>query len=151
MENQNHVKDYNNTEMYYLCCKDIEISDIYVGHTTNFYKRMKNHKTVCDNIKDKKYNLYLYKFIRENGGWDNWQMISIEKYPCADEKEATLRERYWFEYLRPSLNKNRPTITHNEKLEYHQQYNNQNKDKLIEHHQQYYSQNKDKLFEKIMK
>ena len=44
MVNQKHVKDYNNTEMYYLCCKDIEISDIYVGHTTNFYKRMKNHK-----------------------------------------------------------------------------------------------------------
>ncbi len=110
-QNQNQIKDYKNTEMYYICCKDIEISDIYVGHTTNFYKRMYTHKSVCTNRKDRNYNLYLYKFIRQNGGWDNWQMVLIEKYPCNDEKEAVSRERYWFEYLRPSLNKNRPTIS----------------------------------------
>ena len=31
------TKDYNNTEIYTTCCKDIDISDIYVGHITNFY------------------------------------------------------------------------------------------------------------------
>ncbi len=145
MENQN--KDYNNTEIYKICCKDIDISDIYVGHTTNFYKRMHNHKTVCSNRKDKRYNLYLYKFIRQNGGWSNWEMILIEKFPCSDEKEAASRERYWFEYLRPTLNKNRPTITRDESLEYHQQYYIQNKNKLLEYQQQYNKQNKNKLLE----
>ena len=144
---QNQIKDYNNTEMYYICCKDIEISDIYVGHTTNFYKRMNNHKTACTNRKDKSYNQYIYKFIRQYGGWDNWQMILIEKYPCNDKKEAESRERYWFEYLLPSLNKNRPTITLDEKLEYHQQYYIQNKNKLLEYQHQYNNQNKEKLLE----
>ena len=147
MEDKIEIKDYKNTEMYYICCKDIEISDIYVGHSTNFYKRMNRHKSACSNRKDKKYNLYLYKFIRQNGGWDNWQMILIEKYPCDDKKEAQSRERYWFEYLRPSLNKNRPTITRDESLEYKRNYNIQNKEKIIEYHQHYYKQNKDKLLE----
>ena len=146
-QNQNQIKDYKNTEMYNICCRDIDISDIYVGHTTNFYKRMNGHKSACNNRIDKKYNLYLYKFIRQTGGWDNWQMILIEKYPCNDKKEAESRERYWFEYLRPSLNKNRPTITRNESLEYKRNYNIQNKEKIIEYHQQYYNQNKDKLLE----
>ena len=146
-QNQNQIKDYKNTEIYYICCKDIEISDIYVGHSTNFYKRMYKHKSTCTNRKGKRYNQYLYKFIRHHGGWDNWQMILIEKYPCNDKKEAESRERYWFEYLRPSLNKNRPTITRDESLEYKRNYNNQNKEKLIEYHQQYYIQNKNKLLE----
>ena len=29
-QNQNQIKDYNNTEIYKICCKDIDISDIYV-------------------------------------------------------------------------------------------------------------------------
>ena len=147
-QNQNQIKDYKNTEMYYICCRDIDISDIYVGHTTNFYKRMNIHKSACSNRKDKKYNLYLYKFIRQNGGWENWQMILIEKYPCNDKKEAESRERYWFEYLRPSLNKNRPTITRNESLEYKQHYYNQNKNKMLEYGHDYYNQNKSIINEK---
>ena len=146
-QNQNQIKDYNNTEIYKICCKDIDISDIYVGHTTNFYKRMHNHKTVCSNRKDKRNKTYLYKFIRQNGGWSNWEMILIEKYPCSDEKQAASRERYWFEFLRPTLNKNRPTITHDESLEYHQQYYIQNKNKLLEYQHQYNKQNKNKLLE----
>jgi hypothetical protein len=27
----------------------------------------------------KRYNLKLYQIIRANGGWDNWDMIEIEK------------------------------------------------------------------------
>ena len=30
--------------------------------------------------------------IRENGDWNNWSMIEIEKYPCNDDNEARARE-----------------------------------------------------------
>jgi hypothetical protein len=26
----------------------------------------------------------VYSTIRENGGWNNWSMVEIEKYPCKD-------------------------------------------------------------------
>ena len=29
--------------------------------------------------------------MRDNGGWQNWSMIEIEKYPCNDQQEATKR------------------------------------------------------------
>jgi hypothetical protein len=46
----------------------------------------------------------IYNFIREQGGWNNWSMIEIEKYPCLDGNEARKRERYWFEQLKANLN-----------------------------------------------
>ena len=41
--------DYSKTIIYKLCCKDINITDIYVGHTTNFIKRKNEHKSDCNN------------------------------------------------------------------------------------------------------
>jgi len=28
--------DYSNTIIYKICCSDFSITDLYVGHTTNF-------------------------------------------------------------------------------------------------------------------
>jgi hypothetical protein len=79
--------NYSNTIIYKLCCKDLSITDIYVGHTTDMRKRKWGHKSNCNNEKIKNYNLNVYQFIRNNGGWDNWEMIEIEKYPCNDRNE----------------------------------------------------------------
>ena len=72
--------DYSKTIIYKLCCKDVNITDEYVGGTTNFYGRKGNHKGKCNNS-----NTRVYKFIRENGGWDNWEMIEIEKYNAIEK------------------------------------------------------------------
>jgi len=66
----------------------------------------------------KEYSKMLYQFIRENGGWDNFSMLEIEKYPCVDGNEARARERYWFEELKATLNKVRPSITKEERHEW---------------------------------
>ena len=43
--------DYSNTIIYKIRCKDINVSDIYIGHTTNFVKRKNQHKTlIIDNL-----------------------------------------------------------------------------------------------------
>ena len=59
--------DYSRTIIYKICCKDVSITDIYIGHTTNFTQRKKSHKATCYRINDKKYNSYVYEFIRNNG------------------------------------------------------------------------------------
>ena len=96
--------DYSKTVMYKIVCKDLNIQDVYVGHTTDFRIRKNRHKSGCLNEKGKHYNLNIYKIIRENGGWDNWEMIEIEKYPCNDSNEAGKREIYWYELNHASLN-----------------------------------------------
>ena len=66
--------DYSNTIIYKLTCKNISCDELYVGYTTNFIQRKYLHKQSCNNETSSNYNMNLYKIIRENGGWDNWNM-----------------------------------------------------------------------------
>jgi predicted GIY-YIG superfamily endonuclease len=96
--------DYPKTIIYKIVCNDLNITDCYVGHTTDFVRRKANHRSDCMNEKKSAYNSKVYKTVRENGGWDNYSMIKIEKYPCKDANEACAKEREWFEILHSNLN-----------------------------------------------
>jgi len=100
--------DYANTVMYKIVCKDETIKDVYVGHTTNFVKRKYQHKKLCGSMCI--YSDKLYNFIKKNGGWDNWNMIELEMYPCCNLKEALIRERYWIDNEKATLNTVKPCI-----------------------------------------
>jgi hypothetical protein len=136
-----------------IYCLDVMITAVYVGHTTNFTNRKNNHKTKCNNPKDPKHNLYVYQYIRANGGWDNFDMIILEKCNCKDEDEATLLEHKWFIEKQATLNKNVPArtltqyrIDNADKIKgYKQQYRIDNADKLKEYKQQYRIDNADKI------
>ena len=93
--------DYSNTIIYKIYCNDKSINDVYVGHTTNFIKRKYLHKVACSNLNNK---LKIYNIIRENGGWDNWNMVEIAKYNCKDKTEARIKEQYHYDELNSSLN-----------------------------------------------
>ena len=55
--------DYSNTIIYKITCTDSDITDVYVGHTTNFVQRKHAYKQSCKNIKSSNYKLKLYKVI----------------------------------------------------------------------------------------
>ena len=114
--------DYSNTIIYKIVCNDLSVTDCYVGNTTLFRQRKSQHKRTCINSNSKKYNIPLYKFIREHDGWENFSMIEIEKYPCNDGNEARSRERYYFDLLNANLNKVRPLITKEEYKQMHKEY-----------------------------
>lgn len=99
---------YQNGLIYKIVCNDINIKECYIGSCCNFNKRKNCHKSRCNKETDRNYNLKVYKFIRENGGWDNWSMIQIETYQCETKRELETRERYFFETLRAELNSNMP-------------------------------------------
>jgi hypothetical protein len=167
--------DFSNTIIYKICCKDINIKDIYVGHTTNFTKRKNQHKTL---VNDESCKRKVYECIRENGGWNNWSMIQIEDYQCKNKREAEMRERYWIETLQASLNCNNPYTIYTEnpakykqdwyeenkviilekvkhryeenkeeKLEYQKEYAAKNKEQIKSYQDEYREKNKDKLAE----
>ena len=108
--------NYNKMIIYKLCCKNPEIKDIYVGHTCNHIRRKYEHKKCSINPNSKDYNCYVYKFIRDNGGFQNWDMTMIEEYPCENKLEAERRERYWIETLNSTLNQKIPTRMPSEKF-----------------------------------
>jgi hypothetical protein len=127
--------DYSKTIIYKLCCNDINITDIYIGHTTNFKIRKANHKTSYNNEKD---NRIVYKFIKNNGGWSNWSMIMIEEYPCNSLLEALKQERYWIEKFKATLNMTIPSRTFKE-------YKQDNRENILIDHKKYYENNKQKI------
>ena len=99
--------DYSNTIIYKIYCKDENIKDLYVGHTTNFIVRKYQHKTCCNNLSNK---IKIYETIRNNGGWENWDMVELAKYNCKDIKEARIREQEYYEKLEANLNSVLPYV-----------------------------------------
>jgi hypothetical protein len=106
--------NYENTVIYKIVCDDLAIKDCYVGHTTNFTKRKGQHKASCNKEGNNHEHYKVYRCIRKNGGWDNWDMIEIEKFKCNDGNEARARERFHIESLGANLNVVIPTRTYEE-------------------------------------
>jgi predicted GIY-YIG superfamily endonuclease len=155
--------DYSRTVIYKIIKNDdFENENVYIGSTTDFTRRKCQHKSICNNEKNKSHNSKVYKTIRENGGFSEWTMIEIEKYPCNDKREALSRERYWYEFYKAQLNSVMMIITPEEKKEYQKQYNTDNadkmkqyqidnKEKIAEYYKQYNTDNADKLAEQAKK
>ena len=101
------VVNYQNTVIYKITCNDTSVTDMYIGYTTNIIDRIKVHSRVSRNPKNKSHNQKTYRTIREYGGWNNWKVVIIEKFPCGNKFEARNREKMWFERLNPSLNINK--------------------------------------------
>lgn len=89
---------YKNTIIYMIRPKHNNFY-MYVGHTTDKDRRLKEHirATETDNKK-------LYRTIRETGGWEHWEMIVISRYVCICKEDALKIEQEWCEKLRPNLN-----------------------------------------------
>ena len=100
--------DYSNTIIYKITCKDSNVTDVYVGHTTNFVQRKHAHKQNCVNEKATNYKCKLYEVIRNNGGWQNWNMEIINFFKCHDHYEARQKEQEYFISLNATLNSIEP-------------------------------------------
>ena len=146
--------DYANTIIYKIVYNDLNITECYVGHTTNFVKRKCQHKNTSVNEKGKQYNYKLYRIIRANGGWKNYSMIEVAKYPCNNANEACAKEREIYEKLSAALNSYNPYRSMEWHLEnkeqiaaYKHEYHKINKEKNAAYHQEYRKINKVKIAE----
>jgi len=148
--------NYNKSSIYKLCCKDVNIKEEYVGSTTRFERRKAEHKNNCNNCNSSVNNFYVYQFIRENGGIENWDMIQIEEVNVNSKRELETRERYWIETLKAELNCHMPTRTQKEwyvdnkdhVIEKTKEYQKNNKEDIAEYQAEYYQKNKEVIAEK---
>ena len=140
--------DYNKTHFYKIICHDLNITHCYVGHTVDFRKRTNQHKTTCNNDKDVRHNLKLYQFIRENGGWDNWEMVNIVTISCEDSLEAKAIERQCAEQLNATLNTIRPTSSKEEQDQLKKKWYEEHKEEQLAKQKERYEENKDVILER---
>jgi group I intron endonuclease len=121
--------------IYKITCKT-NTDLVYVGSTKDFNHRIEIHKHYANN--DKK-DFILYESIKENGGWDNWECSIIENLECDNRHDATIREGFYIDNLKASLNMVK--IHHTEELrkasfaKAHKKYQEKNKDTIKEKRQ----------------
>ncbi len=80
---------------------DDDWNDIYIGSTCNISQRVKQHKYDCNTDDRHHYNRKVYKYIRENGGWQNFEVLILEE--CPIEMLIVLEQSY-IDVLKPTLN-----------------------------------------------
>jgi hypothetical protein len=100
---------------------------IYVGSTkqrrTN--KRKDNHKEKVENAKYRNHNDLVYRYIRENGGWNAFKMSVIEeREDFEDEIELRKREQFHLDRvpLFMRLNEQNAYVSEEQRKEYHRKY-----------------------------
>jgi len=132
--NKNNYPNGKLGTIYKIFCNDINIKDIYIGATINFPRRIYRHKLNTTSIKSKEHNFKIYKFIRDNGGWDNWGVSILKECVVNHRKELHKIERLYVDSLKSSLN----TLSHYKSeletqiyhKEYSQRYRMINRDKV---------------------
>lgn len=82
----------------------------YVGSTSNYAKRIHNHKFNCTNPTSEKYNFKVYQYIRENGGFDDWTFSILEHLETVDKPQRLRMERDFISKHGATLNKQNPGI-----------------------------------------
>lgn len=96
------IKIFEIVYFYKIISKDGNY--VYVGKTINFHRRYAQHITLSY---DHNVNIKLYKIIRENGYWWNFDMILIETKYNITSKEVQDTEQYYMDYYNCNLNSNR--------------------------------------------
>ena len=84
--------DHKNTCLYKIACKD---RNCYVGHTTEFATRKRLHRSSCFLEEDTSYTMNVYQFMRGNGGFENFEMVSIDIIPCTDKLDALKKKKVY--------------------------------------------------------
>jgi len=129
--------------IYKIYCKDENIKEFYIGSSKKFKKRKYKHKSDCNNENGRCYNLKVYKFIRANGGYNNFDYeILLETIEDGIKKI----EQEYIDDLQPTLNCN--SACGFDRKEYHKKYNEKIKEYRKEYEKEYYKNNIKNIREK---
>ena len=144
-----HIK-YETTPIifYKFVCENPEIKSCYVGHTSNFMNRRRQHKYCCINKNSTEHEEKKYQIIRDNGGWDNWKMVEINRHICLDNIDCIKIEQQYIEELQTDMNIKNAYCDSNSRTEYLKKYRLDNDEKIAisikqnrlenkEHYQEY--------------
>lgn len=90
------ILDYAKTVIYQLTCPTFD--GVYINHTTS----LRNKKYLYGHPEKATKHLEFYDVIDLHGGFDNWKMIVLEKYPdCKNAEDAKKKVEEWTKKLQP--------------------------------------------------
>ena len=150
--NENLLDDFI---MYKICPKNKNLNLCYVGHTSNFISRKNQHKIQSINLECSKSHQKIYETIRNNGGWDEWEMVEIEKFNSKTKLEARIREQELIKEYNANLNTLKAFVTEEERKEIKkritEKFRIENKEKIREQEKKYKEEHKEIISEQMKK
>ena len=140
-----------------VCNKSV----IYIGYSTNFNHRKRQHKGSCLNPNSKAHHLPIYKYIRENGGYDKFEFVVLDQSKDNIKfKEGEYTAKYGLDNLLnvcggyTGLSKKESNKLYHEKNkerdnEKHRAYRLAHKEEQNEYNKEYYQAKKEQINEKF--
>lgn len=148
--NRKYQSKFNKCVVYQIQCKNSNVKTIYIGSTTNLNQRKMKHRTRCNNPNDFGYNIFLYQFIRQHGGFDNFDFKVIEE--CENKEILKIRERYYIDKNENNLNSHMPLRNGKEWYGDNKQrakdWYEKNKESILKRKVEYHQENKESIKEK---
>ena len=86
--------------IYKMFCKDTSVCDFYIGRAVNMRKRAREHYNMS--FTDYNKTNRLYKFIKEKGGIENFD-IDILEYDIHSNELNNIESKYIIN-MKPTLN-----------------------------------------------
>ena len=138
--------DYSKTIIYKIQHREID-ELLYVGSTTDFTRRKAQHKRACNNVNGRHYNMKIYKMIRDNGGFDCFNMTIIKEFPCENKRQVETEEDKIMRQTKANMNSYRAFATPEDLKKNLEQYRLEHKEQIVERKKQYYQLHKEQIAE----
>ena len=98
-----------NSVIYLIKSKNNKILDTYIGSSKDFKTRKAVHRCFYyNNCYGQSNGRKLYDYMRQNGGWDEFEFKILEEINTLNRRELTNRERHWYDIIKPTLNTYKP-------------------------------------------
>jgi hypothetical protein len=114
---------------------------VYVGSTSDFNRRKRQHKRRCNSSE-----LKVYQMIREHGGWNEFDMVELNQIECTKLESRQEEDRVRIQ-LNARLNMIRAVADPEYHKQYQEKYYEQNREQLLEKQKQYQEQNQEQILE----
>jgi hypothetical protein len=120
---------------------------IYVGSTTNFSIRKAKHKYLW-NKEGNHFTFPIYCHIRNNGGFDCFEVIPIQSLKLENKTQLLIAEQVEIDGHRTLVNSRKAHNPIEEYKEYMKHYHQENKENISERKKLYYQENKENISER---
>jgi len=129
-------QDFNNSIIYHI--RHMESKEVvYVGSTTQFPQRKTAHKYDYNHEERKQFTIPIYCHIRDNGGFDCFEVIPIQSLKLENKTQLLIAEQEEIDKHRTLVNSRKARMTIEDRKEECKKYT-----KL------YYQENKEIVNEK---
>jgi hypothetical protein len=83
--------NYSKTVIYKLQCRNSDVTYVFIDSTTKPRQKKMYHIKNSENHKQ----CEPYMTINKHGGWENWDMIILEKFKCLSKDDTKMRVAQW--------------------------------------------------------